>query len=99
MRCRLTAVSSRCASMKIEEAALTGESVPVNKHRGRAGAGTGRRIFLWATARTWCTWAPPWYTAAAQAVITGTGMNTEMGKIADALAQAKDEADAAADAS
>ena len=39
------------ATMKIEEAALTGESVPVTCRS--------------ATARTCATWVPPWYTAAA----------------------------------
>ena len=44
-----------------------------------------------ATGKIWCTWAPLSSTAAGTAVVTATGMDTEMGKIADALAQAQDE--------
>ena len=40
-----------CASMKIEEAALTGESVPVNKLVKVLNL-DGRRIFPWATGKT-----------------------------------------------
>ena len=51
-----------------------------------------RRTSRSATARTWCIWAPRSSTAAARAVITATGMDTEMGKIADALCQCRSRA-------
>ena len=80
------------ASMKIEEAALTGESVPVNKAAellspGRTeGHSLGDRknmVYMGSTV----------VYGRGKAVLTGTGMDTEMGKIASALAQAKDEGD------
>lgn len=79
-----------CASMKIEEAALTGESVPVNKIvqilnlEGEKDVPLGDRknmIYMGSTV----------VYGRGKAVITGTGMNTEMGKIATALSEAKDE--------
>ena len=45
----------------------------------------------WATGRTWPTWARRWYTAGARMVVTATGMDTEMGKIAGVLAQTEQE--------
>lgn len=80
-----------CASMKIEEAALTGESVPVNKIvdllqlKEQKDVPLGDRknmVYMGSTV----------VYGRGKAVITGTGMNTEMGKIAKALSQAKDEA-------
>ncbi len=77
------------ASLKIEEAALTGESVPVSKHNdpigleGQSDVPLGDRknmVYMGSTV----------VYGRGSAVITGTGMNTEMGKIADALAQAKE---------
>ena len=73
-----------CASMKIEEAALTGESVPVTKvsealsAKGEADVPLGDRknmVYMGSTV----------VYGRGKAVVTGTGMNTEMGKIADAL--------------
>lgn len=78
------------ASMRIEEAALTGESVPVNKivdilHlNGEKDISLGDRknmVYMGSTV----------VYGRGRAVVTGTGMNTEMGKIAGALSMAKDE--------
>lgn len=80
-----------CASLKIEESALTGESVPVTKEEemleipeGEKGISLGDRknmIYMGSTV----------VYGRGKAVITGTGMDTEMGEIADAISQAKEE--------
>lgn len=78
------------ASMKVEEAALTGESVPVNKSaealalEGEKDVPLGDRINMLYMGSTVVY-------GRGVAVVTGTGMNTEMGKIADALTQSKDD--------
>lgn len=77
-----------CASMKAEEAALTGESVPVIKtveaiNSNGADVPLGDRknmVFMGSTV----------VYGRGKAVIVGTGMNTEMGKIANALQTAKE---------
>ena len=77
-----------CASMKVEEAALTGESVPVIKtveaiSSNGADVPLGDRknmVFMGSTV----------VYGRGKAVIVGTGMNTEMGKIANALQTAKE---------
>ena len=78
-----------CASMKVEESALTGESVPVNKMidilnlNGAADVPLGDRknMVYMGSAVVY---------GHGKAVITATGMNTEMGKIADAIANAEE---------
>ncbi len=77
-----------CASMKVEEAALTGESVPVLKTaealpEGEVALGDRKNMVYMGSTVVY---------GRGTAVVTGTGMSTEMGKIADALAQARDEA-------
>ena len=78
-------------SMKVEEAALTGESVPVTKmietlmlKKNEEDVTLGDRKNMLYSGSTVVY-------GRGKAVITGTGMDTEMGKIADALAQAEDE--------
>ena len=48
----------KCASMKVEEARLTGESVPVTKTEAVLMA-ENERMFRWETVRTWYTWEVP----------------------------------------
>jgi len=79
------------ASLKIEEAALTGESVPVNKMIDVLNLGGEKDVPLGDRKNMMYMGSTVVY-GRGRAVITGTGMNTEMGKIANALAQAKDEA-------
>ena len=74
-----------CASLKTEEAALTGESVPVTKQSEALGADVplGDRtnmVYLGSSV----------VYGRARAVVTATGMNTEMGHIADALTQTRE---------
>lgn len=77
------------ASMKIEEAALTGESVPVNKitsalvTKGDSSIPLGDRKNMAYMGSTVVY-------GRGKAVITGSGMDTEMGKIADAIANAEE---------
>ncbi len=79
------------ASMKVEEAALTGESLPVTKiyealtgdDKGQVPLGDRKNMVFMGSTVVY---------GRGSAVITGTGMNTQMGKIADALTRAKEEA-------
>ncbi|MBR6807556.1 MAG: cation-translocating P-type ATPase [Clostridia bacterium] len=77
-----------CASMKVEEAALTGESVPVIKDAsvlpdGDIALGDRVNMVYMGSSVVY---------GRGKAIVCKTGMNTEMGKIADALSQAQDEA-------
>ena len=76
-----------CASLKIEEAALTGESVPVEKD---AAALSGDDVPLGDRKNMMYMGSTVVY-GRGTAVVVDTGMKTEMGKIADALAQAEEE--------
>ena len=78
-----------CASMKIEEAALTGESVPVTKQEEVLTAGANGDVALGDRKNMVFMGSTVVY-GRGKAVVTATGMDTEMGKIADALAQAQE---------
>ena len=78
-----------CTSMKIEEAALTGESVPVTKQEEALTAGANGDVSLGDRKNMVFMGSTVVY-GRGKAVVTATGMNTEMGKIADALAQAQE---------
>ncbi len=78
-------------SMKVEEAALTGESVPVTKlvdilncRDANADVPLGDRKNMIYSGSTVVY-------GRGKAVVTGIGMDTEMGKIADALSEAEKE--------
>ena len=79
------------ASMKVEEAALTGESVPVTKTAEALEMGEGAKDVPLADRRNMVYMGSTVVYGRGKAVITATGMDTEMGKIADALAQAEEE--------
>ena len=78
-----------CASMQVEEAALTGESVPANKHidpltanaNGDVPLGDRKNMVFMGTTVVY---------GRGKAVIVATGMDTEMGEIADALSSAQE---------
>ena len=76
-----------CASLKIEEAALTGESVPVTK---AVELLTGSEVPL-GDRKNMCYMGSTVVYGRGRAVITATGMDTEMGKIAHVLAQTEEE--------
>lgn len=78
-----------CASMKVEEAALTGESVPVSKTEETLSGGGSDDIPLGDRKNMVYMGSTVVY-GRGTAVITATGMDTEMGKIADALATAEE---------
>lgn len=78
-------------SIKAEEAALTGESVPVSKiidvlmckdDNGDVALGDRKNMLYSGSTIVY---------GRGKAVVTGVGMDTEMGKIADALSQAEKE--------
>lgn len=79
-----------CASMKIEEAALTGESVPVNKFIDMINLREGNKDVPLGDRKNMVYMGSTVVYGRGKAVITATGMDTEMGKIADALAKAED---------
>ena len=81
----------QAASLKIEEAALTGESVPAEKVDQPLKIAEGEHDVPLGDRRNMIYMGSTAVYGRGLAVITATGMETEMGKIADALAQAEDE--------
>ena len=79
------------ASMKIEEAALTGESVPVEKHVDVITLDPGVDDVPLGDRKNMCYMGSTVVYGRGRAVVVGTGMKTEMGKIAGALNEAKEE--------
>jgi Ca2+-transporting ATPase len=78
-----------CASMKVEEAALTGESVPVDKGIDALTPGANGDVALGDRKNMVFMGSTVVY-GRGKAVVVATGMDTEMGKIADALAKAEE---------
>ena len=79
------------ASMKVEESALTGESVPANKISEVLGLEAGTDDVPLGDRKNMCYMGSTVVYGRGRAVVVATGMDTEMGKIADAIAQAKDD--------
>ena len=78
------------ASLKCEEAALTGESVPSEKTADTLSTGGATDVPLGDRANMIYMGSSVQY-GRCKAVVTDTGMTTEMGKIADQLSQAENE--------
>ena len=79
------------ASLKIEEAALTGESVPVCKISEALGAPREQAEIPLGDRKNMCYMGSTVVYGRGKAVITATGMATEMGKIAGVISAAKEE--------
>ena len=83
--CRLI----ECASIKAEEAALTGESVPVDKGAALLELGDNKDVPLGDRINMIYMGSAIVY-GRGRAVVVATGMDTEMGKIASAIEQAEE---------
>lgn len=79
-----------CASMKVEEAALTGESVPVNKTLEALALKEGEKDIPLGDRKNMVYMGSNIVYGRGKAVVVATGMQTEMGKIADVLTNAKE---------
>ncbi len=76
------------ASLKVEEAALTGESVPVDKTAEKLSA--GEKDITLGDRKNMVYMGSTVVYGRGVVVVTATGMATEMGKIADALTMAQE---------
>ena len=79
-----------CASLKIEEAALTGESVAVTKHNDILSLSSNEKDISLGDRKNMVYMGSSVVYGRGKVVITATGMNTEMGKIADVLSNTKE---------
>ena len=79
------------ASLQIEEAALTGESVPVYKALAALNLSAGQDEVPLGDRKNMCYMGSTVVYGRGKAVIISTGMDTEMGKIAGALAATEQE--------
>ena len=78
------------ASLKVEEAALTGESVPVTKFIDIINLKDGEKDVPLGDRKNMLYMGGTVVYGRGKAVVTATGMDTEMGKIADALQNAEE---------
>ena len=78
------------ASLKVEEAALTGESVPVTKFIDIINLKEGEKDVPLGDRKNMLYMGSTVVYGRGTAVVTATGMDTEMGKIAGALQQAEE---------
>lgn len=79
-----------CASLKIEEAALTGESVAVTKHNNILSLNPGQSDITLGDRKNMVYMGSSVAYGRGKIVVTATGMNTEMGKIAHVLSNTKE---------
>ena len=79
------------ASLQIEEAALTGESVPVEKTTEAIELGTNKDVPL-GDRKNMCFMGSTVVYGRGRAVVTATGMATQMGLIADTLSKTVESA-------
>ncbi len=79
------------ASLKIEESALTGESVPVTKDIQALEIKDGEKDISLGDRKNMVYMGSTVVYGRGAVVITATGMNTEMGKIANAISETKEE--------
>lgn len=80
-----------CASLKIEEAALTGESVPVNKVVEALALDRNQEEVPLGDRKNMCYMGSTAVYGRGKMLVTRIGMDTEMGKIAGVLAATKEE--------
>jgi Ca2+-transporting ATPase len=79
------------ATCKVEESALTGESVPVEKHVEPVAIPDEADDVPLGDRRNMCYMGSVVVYGRGRAVVVATGMRTEMGKIADSITQATEE--------
>ena len=91
-----TAVPADCrfiesASVQIEEAALTGESLPVQKEIAALELASGQKDITLGDRRNMAYMGSTVVFGRGRAVVVASGMDTQMGKIADAISKTVDQ--------